>query len=82
MTEPLYKKYANTKPLGVLPLSNWGGLEILDINCESAVACFNWGTGRQMIKRHTITYCSNGRAYIRKQGKRYYFDEILSLKWS
>lgn len=77
MKEVLYKKYADTPAIGVLPLSNWGGLEILDLNCKTAVACFNWGTGRQMIKRHNITYTTSGKAFIRKQGRRYYLNEIM-----
>lgn len=75
----LYKDYENTKAVGYLVLSNWGGLEILDLNDEEAVACFNWGTGRQMIRRHKIIYTANGRAYIRKQGRRYYFDQIMRV---
>ena len=73
----LYKEYENTKPVGVLPLSNWGGLEILALNYEECIACFNWGTGRQMIRRHSIIYTASGRAYIRKAGHRYYLDEIM-----
>ena len=71
------KQYENTKPVGVLPLSNWGGLEILERNCEEAVACFNFGHGREMIRRHKIIYTANGRAYIRKAGRRYYFDMMI-----
>ena len=79
--EPLYKKYENTNPLGVLCLSNWGGLEILDINefrgeYGTVIASFNFGA-RQQIRRHKIYCTPAGRAYIRKQGTRYYFDEIM-----
>lgn len=73
----LYKEYENTKPVGVLPLSNWGGLEILNINCEDCIACFNWGHGRELIRKHNLIYTASGRVYIRKMGKRYYLDEIM-----
>lgn len=76
---PLYKKYAETSPLGTLHLNNWGGLEILEIEYsidDYAIASFNFGT-RQQIRRHKICYTPAGRAYIRKQGRRYYFDEIM-----
>lgn len=79
---PLYKKYADTEPIGTLGLCNWGGLEILDIEYgidDYAIACFNWGTGRQQIRRHKITYTPAGRSYIRKQGTRYYSDQILRV---
>ena len=77
----LYMKYAETRPIGYYCLSNWGGLEILDFtekNGEDAVvACFNWGSGRQHIARHVIRYTTGGRPYIRKNGWRFYFDEIM-----
>lgn len=79
----LYKQYENTSAVGYYPMSNFGGLEILAVdgiekNGEDAVvACFNWGTGRQHIRRHVIRYTESGRAYIRKAGDRYYFDEIM-----
>ena len=79
---PLYKKYAETKAVGVFGMSNFGVLEVLDIIYgidDYAVACFNWGTGRQQIRRHKIQYTENGRPFIRKQGHRFYFDNIMRL---
>lgn len=83
MTTPLYKTYENTPAVGYYGMSNFGGLEILAIdgiekNGEDAVvACFNWGTGRQHIARHVIRYTNNGRPYIKKNGWRFYFDQIM-----
>ena len=50
---PLYKRYENKQACGVCPMSNFGGLELLDIDaCAGdygvAVACFNWGIGREL----------------------------------
>lgn len=81
MKTPLYKKYENTKPIGVQCISNWGGLEILDIEYgidDIAIASFNFGT-RQQIRRHKIQTTPAGRLYIRKQGIRYYLDEIMKI---
>ena len=64
------------KPVGTIHLCNWGGLEVLSINNEEVVACFNFGNGREMFNTHKIIYTSSGRAYFRKQGKRYYLDQI------
>ena len=80
MKEPLYKKYADTKAVGYYGMSNYGGLEILDIEYgidDYVVACFNWGTGRQKIARYKIQYSTSGRTFIRKQGYRFYMDQIM-----
>lgn len=77
---PLYKKYADTKAIAVLPMCNFGGIEILDVDYGGIfIACFNFGTGRQQIRRHKIYYSPSGRDYIRKQGKRYYLDTMLRV---
>lgn len=79
----LTNKYTDVRPIGVLCLSNWGGLEILDLvdkNGELAVvACFDFGNGRQQTRRHVIRYTLTGRAYIRKNGRRYYFEDIMRV---
>lgn len=79
MKMPLYIKYGETKAIGVIPMSNFGGIEILDMDSEYIVACFNFGTGRQQIRRHKIEASCSGRNYFRKQGRRYYFDEVLNV---
>ena len=74
--------YMNRKPVGTMALCNFGGLEILDIIYgieDMAIACFNNGCGRSDIRRHKIYYTTGGRAYIRKAGRRFYFDEIMRV---
>ena len=80
MNQPLYKQYGNTKPIGVYPMSNWGGLEILDIvdGGDTMIAAWNFGT-RQKIKRYHIQYTPSGRAYIRKEGRRFYVDQMMRV---
>ena len=78
----LKKLYENRKPVGTFTLCNFGGLEILEIIYgieDKAVACFNYGCGRIDIRKHKIYTTSSGRSYIRKQNKRYYFDEIMRI---
>ncbi len=76
---PLYKQYENAAPVGVYTLSNFGGLAILDISSdgETAVCAWHFGDGYQKIRRHKIYHTYTGRAYIRKNGTRYYFDQII-----
>lgn len=76
----LYEKYNETPAIGYYTLSNFGGLEILDVEYginDKLVTCFNWGTGRQMIRRNTVFTTPGGRQYIRKAGDRYYLDEMM-----
>lgn len=83
MNMPLYKKYENTKPIAVFGMCNFGGLEILDIEygiVDYVIACFNFGTGRQKIRRHKVCTAPSGREYIRKEGTRYYFDEMMEVQ--
>lgn len=75
----LKERYKNVDPVGVYTLCNFGGLAILDFDGEKAIAAFNFGDGYKQIRRHTIYYTYTGRAYIRKNGQRYYFDQIMKL---
>ena len=73
----LKEQYKNADPIGLYTLCNWGGLAILSMDDEKAVAAFDHGDGYTQIRRHTIYYTYTGRAYIRKNGRRYYFDQIM-----
>ena len=80
MKQALYEKYAETAAIGYYAMGIFGGLEILDIIHgidNYAVACFNFGTGRQKIRRHKVYSTPAGRNYIRKEGDRYYLDEMM-----
>ena len=69
--------YQDAAPVGLYPMNNFGGLAILDIiNDETAVCAWHYGDGYESIRRHQIFYTYTGRAYIRKAGRRYYFDQI------
>lgn len=76
---PLYKQYENARPVGVYAICNFGGLAILDISSdgETAVCAWHFGDGFQKIRRHRVHTTYTGRDYIRKNGTRYYFDQII-----
>lgn len=69
--------YKDAVPVGVYPICNFGGLAILALEGDAAIAAFNWGEGYKQIRRHAIFCTYTGRAYIRKGGRRYYFDQII-----
>ena len=73
----LKERYKGAAPVGFYTLCNYGGLVILSLDDEKAVAAFDFGNGYTQIRRHTIFYTYTGRAYIRKGGRRYYFDQII-----
>lgn len=73
----LKEKYKNAAPVGVYTINNFGGLAILDIDGETATAAYHYGEKYESIRRHKIHYTYTGRAYIRKSGRRYYFDQIM-----
>ena len=75
----LKHRYKSATPIGVYTICNFGGLAILSMEAETAVAAFNWGNGYEEVRRHKIFYTYTGRAYIRKRGRRYYFDQIMRV---
>ena len=78
MTQIILKHfYRDAAPLGIYPMCNFGGLAILALEHDTAIAAFNWGEGYTQIRRHKISYTYTGRAYIRKNGQRFYFDQII-----
>ena len=76
----LKERYKDAAPVGLYTLCNYGGLVILDMDDEKATVAFDFGEGYKQIRRHNIYYTYTGRAYIRKGGTRYYFDQIMRLR--
>jgi hypothetical protein len=78
MTRVILKHlYKDAAPLGVYPMCNFGGMAIMAPEHDTAIAAFNRGEGYKQIRRHKISYTYTGRAYIRKNGQRFYFDQII-----
>lgn len=78
----LKEQYKNTMAIGYASISNWGGLEVLDVLYgidNYLVTCLNWGEGRTRISRNKIYTTASGREYIRKDGRRFYLDEIMRI---
>lgn len=72
--------YQNAAPVGVYPLNNFGGLAVLDIpDNETAICAWHFGEKYESVRRHRIHTTYTGRAYIRKGGRRYYFDQIMRM---
>ena len=76
---PLYKQYEAAAPVGVYPMNNFGGLAVLHISGdgERAICAWSFGDGYTAVRRHQIHTTYTGRAYIRKGGNRFYFDQII-----
>lgn len=83
MKTPFYHEYENRRPLAVLPLSNFGGLAILDTLTECGetliVAAWDFGTGYQNIRRHRVQETTSGRPFIRKGNRRFYLDQMTRI---
>jgi len=82
----LAKEYAETEPIGVYVMSNFGGLVVLDIKYgidDSVVTCFDFGNGRKNFSESKIQYTKprsekkDSRVYFIKLNRRYYLDEIM-----
>ena len=74
----LKERYQDVAPVGVYPMSNFGGLAVLDIiSDETAVCAWHYGDGYESIRQHQIFHTYTGRAYIRKAGRRFYLDQIM-----
>ena len=57
MTKEEMEKYADKKPIAVYPMSNWGGIEILDIEHgidDYAICRYNFGEPEKKIHRIKI----------------------------
>lgn len=65
-------------PIGVMGLSNWGGLEVFEINEQfnTCISGFNWGEETKDVRETSIHFSYSGRPYIIRYQKAYYFDEI------
>lgn len=81
MKHPLYKQYADTKPLAVFGLCNFGGIEVLCLNEQEdyVISCFEFGTGRQNIRKHKIEYSKSGEPFFRVHNKRYYLRDFMKV---
>ena len=83
MKTTLSKQYESRRPLAVLPLSNFGGIAVLDVINECGgtviVAAWNFGRGYENTRRHTVKETTSGRSFIRKGNRRFYLDQMVRI---
>ena len=67
--------------IGAFALCNFGGLAIISIDPDGDAcrSCFDFGGGPKNARNKKISYSNSGRAYIRRYGRRYYFDQIIKV---
>lgn len=74
----LHEYVAGNRPTGVNALGAWFGVAVwlLDGAGDECIAAWKQGDGFTGAHRHTIHYSTAGRPFIKKGGRRYYFDEF------
>ena len=81
MTKTEMAEYADKKPIGVYPMSNWGGLEVLDILYgidDYAVVRFNFGEPEKKIHKVKIYYGAR-TTYIRVDGVHVVLSDVMRV---
>lgn len=78
----LREKYKDKHPIGVIPLSNWGGIVFFIPDEEDRPYCdyvtaFDFANGLKSCRRSTVRFSDSGRPYINKGKSRYYLDEAM-----
>ena len=77
--QPLYKHVNNTRPVGVLGITNCFGIAVFDIDGDECISAFHTGEGYYNARRHMIHYSTSGRPFIRKGGTRWYLDQFTRV---
>lgn len=65
------------KVIAVLTLSNWGGLEIVELNDEYVSMRFNFGTPSNVHRRKL--YTNTKGVYFKINNRRYYLDDFMEV---
>lgn len=82
MTKQEMEQYRDKKPIAVYPMSNWGGIEILDIvyGIEDYVIWrYNYGEPEDIIHRAKILTGPKGYSFIRLNDTRIRLDECMKV---
>lgn len=67
------------KPVGVLPLSNFGGLAIMEIKNDHVYVCDNYGDGYKNITKNIIKYTQYGKPFFRRFKQVWYISEFMRV---
>ena len=74
--------YRNKKPIAVFPMSNWGGIEILDIRYDTEdyiIARYNFGEPEDTIHNVKVRHTNAGTPYFRIGDDYIRLDECLRV---
>lgn len=82
--QPMYKRYADTKPVGAAYIGGTFGLHVYEPDETDKYDCdyiCSWHNGENEYgyHKHTVHYTTAGRAYIRKGNMRIYLDEVMRV---
>lgn len=81
MTKKEKQEYENKRPVGVYPMTNWGGIEILDILYgieDYVVYRFNFGEPQE-LHRAKIRYGVNHSSFRTSAGYSIRLDECMRV---
>ena len=82
MTKQEKLQYASKEPIAVFPMTNWGGIEILDILYgidDSVVWRFNFGKPEE-AHRSKINYGVNHSSFRTSAGYSIRLDECMKVR--
>ena len=74
--------YRNKKPIAVCPMSNWGGVEILDVKHgidDHVLARYNFDEPDNTIHNVKVRYTTGGVAYFKIGDDYIRLDECLAV---
>ncbi len=73
------------RPAGVLALSNFGGIAVMEIKHEIddyVIVCDNYGDGYKNITKNRVRYDRKGNSYFIRNKQRYYLSEFMKPSMS
>ena len=82
MTKQEMEKYKDKKPIAVYPMSNWGGVEILDIEYgidDYVIWRYNCGEPEKILHKAKIKDSGRGYQYIQLNEFRVRLDECMRV---
>lgn len=82
MTKAEMEFYKDKKPIAVYSMSNWGGIEILDIIYgidDYVVARYNFGKAEDKVHKVKIRYGADDNTYFRLDDYRVNLDECMRV---
>lgn len=78
-----FGRYPNDyKPAGVLPLSNFGGIAVMEF--EDGIDTYayvtdNYGDGYKNITKNKVYYNAKGNPYFVRNGRRWYLNQFMRV---